>query len=191
MGTMRNRGVTRLAVGVLLLAATSTAWAYTYSQTDVLSGTGDVELTVGIWDPADSASPLYGTGYWGFEYEMYNVSLDPYITWLNIGGQGVEEWMTPANWTFYTPVPNDNFRWDADSGFELPPGQTLGGFGVKSNQYYTGPSWAYVEEGTDIHWAWGDTLGPTELIPEPCSLLLFGGGLVTLAASRKARRKRS
>jgi hypothetical protein len=181
--------LTTLSVAALLFALTSNAQAYTQTQTDVLSsGFGDVLLTVGIWSPADTdpGNPFYGTGYWGYEYEMHNIDLT-YVSWLNIGGEGVEHWKTPAGWTFFQPIPNDNFRWDADSGNELYPGQTIGGFGVKSGTYYAGSTWSYVEEGTDIEYAYGETIGPVNEIPEPCSLLLFGGGLVALFGTKRRK----
>lgn len=160
--------------------------AYTFTQTTTLDdgmGGNRADVTVGVWSASDTNSPLYGTGYWGYEYEVTNVDFNAHITVFGVAASG-EEWKTPANWSYAQGV--GIYEWTAAEYHELAQGQTQGGFGVKSNQYYYGDATGYVKD-TSPPISVGTTWGPTNLIPEPSSIILLLSGTLGLIIPRFRR----
>lgn len=172
----------------LILAGSGTVSSYTFFYNNTLIGTGgSAELGTGIWDPADSNSPLFGTGYWGYEYEVWNNGfINPILKLKENSPDDLEvlEWKTPAGWVFHRRPAV--FDWDT-AGAGIGFGETLGGFGVKSHlepgQTTFAVEWYFLN-------AYSDQIYGPMVVPEPGTLSIFVSGLVFMSGIIFRERKK-
>lgn len=150
-----------IAVCVVLLSISTFAMAGT-------------PYVTGSYEPVDGGYRLYFT--------LHNPLEDEAIWYWYIATEDAFTPFGPPEWTIYHTY--RDVQWRANSGCELQPGQSLGGFGYTAEDapgvlsYYIGGEHGYVGEVT------------MELIPEPSSLLALCGGIGTVGLSLLRRRRR-
>ncbi|MFH0731620.1 MAG: PEP-CTERM sorting domain-containing protein [Candidatus Omnitrophota bacterium] len=173
-----KRILTIMMFAAMMLSVTSGAWAFTSTFTSILTCVdGNAQLDLGIWDPSDNSAGnfVYGTGYWGYEYMLTNISYDTYLTDFALDKPSVVsviEVNTPTGWD-WNPYPM-TFGWDADYGYQLDIGESQGEFRVKSVHmpyFTTAAAWNQTDED-----ATGTSKAPG--VPEPATMALLGLGLL-------------
>ena len=125
----------------------------------------------GLYEPVEGGYRLYFT--------LHNALEEKAIWYWYIATEDAFDPFGPPGWTIWHTF--RDVQWRANSTWELPPGQSLGGFG-----YTAANKPSVLPYYIDIGYAGEVTM---VLIPEPSSLLALAGGFLGLGGLALRRRR--